>query len=278
MPWALSSVSLTWLRWGLSWSCLAVGLILGLFFFWKKAKEEHFDLTTSFDSLALAAFWGGVAARVGFVLLQITEFQLRPLAWINLWAFPGLWAPAGIVVFFAVLWRRADLLRQDRWELWDFGAIFVAWYLAWHWLSRFFLGAAAGTPTDLPIGVVFPLRVEPAHPVQLYAMAFFFLGFLLLWWLEPRYRFFLWYRSKKRTAKTGFLFCVFLLIWGLQGLVTSPVQYPFLLIWDIDLNQIVSAVVFLAGLVVLYSRSGRTLFFSSRRPESTEKTNETSSQ
>lgn len=272
MPWAFSSVSLTWLRWGVSWTCVLIGLFVGLFFFWKKAKDEHFDLVASFDSLGVSAFWGILASRAAFVLMQAGQFQFRPLAWVNAWAFPGMWAPIGMAVFFTVLWRRAEILKQDRWELWDFASILATWYLAWHWLSRFFIGGAAGTPTRLPWGVVFPLRVEPAHPVQLYAAVFYFVGFALLWWLETRYRFFLWYRSKKRTAKTGFLFCVFLIVLGLQGLVTSPFQYPFLLIWDIDLNQIVSAVVFLAGLVVLYSRSGRTFFFSNRRTEVTERT------
>lgn len=270
MPMVLSSVSLTWFRLGLSWLCLGIAIVVGLFFFWKKAKDEHFELIDSFDSLGVATVWGVVASRVAFVLLQADQFSFQPLTWVNFLAYPGMWSPVGLLVFFAILWRRADLLKQDRWEIWDFSSILVAWYFAWHWLSLFFVGAAAGTPTQLPWGVVFPLRVEAAHPVQLYAAVGFLLGFTLLWWVEPRYRFFFWYRSKKRTAKTGFLFSVLLIIIGLQGLLISPFQYPFLLLWDIDLNQIVSAVVFLVGLVVLYTRSGRTLLFSSRRADFNE--------
>jgi phosphatidylglycerol:prolipoprotein diacylglycerol transferase len=271
MPLALASVSLTWLRVGVSWVLLAIGLLVGLFFFWKKAREEHFEMYGAVDSLVIASLWAAVAARVSFVLLQASQFQFRPMAWINVLAFPGMWAPAGLVVFFAVLWWRADKIKQDYWELWDFSSILLTWFLLWHWLSRFVLGAAAGIPTQLPWGVVFPLRVEPAHPVQLYAAAFYALGFAVLWWVEPRYRFFLWYRSKKRTAKTGFLFCVFLIVTGLQGIVTSIVQYPFVLIWDIDLNQIVSVIVFFVGLLLLYSRSGRTLFFASRKSTDIER-------
>lgn len=271
MPFVLSSVSLTWARWSASWACLIIGVLFGLYFFWKKAKEEHFELTETVDTLVIAGLWGGVGARAAYVLLQASQFQFRPAAWLNIWAFPGMWAPAGLAVFFAVLWWRADKLKQDAWELWDFACILLSWFFGWHWLSRFFLGTAAGTPTQLPWGVVFPLRVEPAHPVQLYAAVFSFLGFLLLWWAEPRYRFFLWYRSKKRTAKTGFLFCVFLLVYGLQGLVTSVFQYPFVLLWDVDLNQLVAGAVFLSGLVLLYSRSGRTLFFTSRKSNTLER-------
>lgn len=265
MPFEFTSVSLTWLRFGVSWAFWAIGLFVGLYFFWKKTHEEHFDEMLTFDALAIAALWGGIAARLAYVVLQAAQFGFRPLAWVNIFAYPGMWAPAGFVAFFAVLWWQADRLKQDAWEMWDFASIFLAWFLLWHWLSRFVLGVAAGIPTNLPWGIVFPLRVEPAHPVQLYAAAFFLTGFAFLWWVEPRYRFFLWYRSKKRTAKTGFLFCVFLVVLGLQGLITNFFQYPFVLVWDIDINQIVSVIVFLAGLVLLYSRSGRTLFFSSRK-------------
>ncbi len=267
MPFAFMIFSFSWLRLGFSWAFLAIGVIGGLFFFWKKAREEHFDLISAVDTLGLGALWAAVAARVAFVVFQAGQFQFRPLAWINIFGYPGMWAPAGLLAFFFVLWWRSEELKEDFWELWDFSSIYLAWFLFWHWLSRFAVGAAAGIPTQLPIGVVFPSRVEPAHPVQLYSAVFFAFAFAFLWWVEPRYRFFLWYRSRKRTAKTGFLFCVFLIILGLQGMITSVFQYPFVSIWDIDLNQIVSVGVFFAGLILLYSRSGRTLFFVTRKTE-----------
>lgn len=263
----VTTIALTWARLSASWLCLVIAVVGGLYFFWKKAQEEHFDLIPAFDAISVASFFGVVASRLSYVFLHPDQFGFQPAGWVNFFAFPGLWAPAGLVVFFWIMARWANTSKLEAWEVWDVSSIFLAWYFGWYWVSRFLLGAAAGTPTNLPWGIVFPLRVEAAHPVQLYGAAFFFALFLFLWWAEPKYRFFLWYRSKKRTAKSGFLFAFFVMIFGLQGFVLSFTQYPFLLIWDIDLNQIISALLFFLGCGLLYVRSGRTFFLLKSKKE-----------
>lgn len=247
-------------QWVLAWVCLAIALFVGLFFFWRKANEEHFDLWSAFDAVFISAAVGVVVSRIGYIVFHPAEFGLSVLAWVNVLGYPGLWAPAGIVASVWLLHRWAQSQKLDSWEVWDFFAIFLSWFFAWYWVSRFMLGAAGGRPTELPWGIVFPSRLEAAHPVQLYAALGFFVLFAYLWWAEPRYRFFMWYRSKKRTAKTGFLTAVFTIMWGLLGFGLSFVQYSFFLVWDIDVNQVVSALLFFLGCGLLYVRSGRTFF------------------
>ena len=151
-------------------------------------------------------------------------------------------------------------MTREIFEVWDYYTLIVTWFLGWYWLSRLALGAAAVLSISWPVGVLFPQRVEPAHPVQLYAAVVYLFLFRYLWWAEPRYRFFLWYRSKKRTAKTGFLTAVFMIVIGILGVVLGFIQYPFLMVLDLDINQLFYAVLFLAGCVVLYVRSGQSFF------------------
>ncbi len=249
-------------RLSLAWLSVCIAVVGGLYFFWRKAREEHFELMTAFDGILWSAVFGIVSARLGYIFLHFDQFGWDVFRWISLDGYPGLWWILGLVVAFGYLYHWSQKEKQDVWEVWDFYGLFLSWYLGWYWLSRFFFGVAAGRPTDLPWGILFPQRVEPAHPVQLYATVAYVCLFAYLWWVEPKYRFFLWYRSKKRTAKTGYLFSFFVLATGLLGFGLSFVQYPFWLLWDIDLNQILSVLLFFAGGVILYIRSGRTFFLT----------------
>lgn len=239
---------------------VAVGFVGAGYFFWRKTYEEHFDLIQAFDGLIYSAGAAFVASRLTYIIFR-GEWEMFALAkFINIWQYPGLWAPAGLVAGFATFAWTARHMKREAFEVWDYYALVVAWFLGWYWLSRLVLGAAAGVSTNWPIGIVFPQRVEPAHPVQLYAAAGYLLIFRYLWWAEPRYRFFLWYRSRKRTAKSGFLIGMFMILAGLLGVVLGFVQYPFLMVFDFDINQLFYAVLFLTGCVLLYVRSGQSFF------------------
>lgn len=214
----------------------------------------------SLDGVILASLAGVVGSRVWYVLFHFPDFWANWFSIFQVWAYPGLWSLGGLIFSFWVMRNVAVKQKKDVWEMWDFFTLFLAWYFAWYWLSRFINGAAAGVSTNLPWGIMFPQRVEPAHPVQLYAAISFALLFAYLFWVEPKYRFFFWYRSKKRTAKTGYLFSCFLIFSGLIGFGLSFVQYPFFVVFDFDINLLAHGLIFLVGCVLLYVRSGRSFF------------------
>ncbi len=255
------SLVLVWGRAGLSWLLVLVGGLGGLYFFWSKAQEESFDLWAAFDGIWLATIGGLLGARLGYVVLHPREFGLSIEKILNLWSYPGMWATSGLLVAVYAMYRFALDTKRDAWEVWDFFSILVAWFLGWWWLSRLVVGVAAGTSTTLPWGMIFPNRLELAHPVQLYAGVGYLLLFGYLWWSEPRYRFFFWYRSKKRTARPGFLSAVFLIASSLLQFGLSFVQPVFFLLpGGFELNQVLGFLLFLTGCVLLYLRSGRSFF------------------
>ena len=249
---------LSWLRIGAYWFFIVAAILGGLFFFWKKAREEHFDLWEAIDALILSAVAGVIGARLGYVLLHPGDFGLSLIRFLSFSEYPGLWWFSGLLVAFLVMYRFAQQSRLDVFEVWDFYSILLAWYFGCYWFALLFTGAGAGTSTRLPWGLIFPGRVEPAHPVQLYASVVYFVLFGYLLWVEPRYRFFFWYRSKNRSARTGYLSSAYLLTTGLLAFCLSFVQPSFFLIAGFDINQILGALIFLVGCGLLYLRSGRS--------------------
>lgn len=240
--------------------CVLIGVLSAAKVFWHKTNEEHYDTIAAFDGLIWSLVAGLLAARFSFLLLRWSTVPFSLEAMLNFWAYPGLWPPAGLVAAYFVLAQVAHKQKRDIFETWDFYTLALVCFMFWYWLSRFLVGAGAGMETALPWGIVFPQRVAPAHPVPLYGAVVLFLLWRYLWWVEPRFRFFLWYRSKKRTANPGYIFAMFLIVSGLLGIGLGFIRYPFVMFLDLDLNQVIDVIMFLSGLVILYLRSGRSIF------------------
>lgn len=247
-----------WLRESLAWIMVTFGLIGGHYLFWRKSEEEHLETWSLTDAWLRAAVAGILAARICAIALHLDQFGLDLWKWVNVIQYPGLWGPPGMAAAIYVLIRAARKLKTDTMQVLDFSSIAAAWFFAWWWLSRLIIGAGAGRATSLPWGMVLAERLEPAHPLALYAFPIFFFLAWYLWWVEPRYRFFFWYRSKRRTAKTGYLAGVFLIVVGLLGFLLSFVQYPIALFLDIDIHQGIHGLIFLFGCGLVYVRSGRS--------------------
>ena len=111
----------------------------------------------------------------------------------------------------------------------------------------------------MPWGVVFPQLIDPHHPVQLYMAIFYLVLYFYLSKVEYSYRTFSWYRYGKKTAQTGFLASMFLILIAVFNFVISffrPVSFE---LYGFNFDLIISSALFIAGLFLLYSRSGRPL-------------------
>lgn len=63
---------------------VVVALLAGLFAFWRKGKEEHYDEMMLFDALLLSFVFGAIAARLVFIGLNFTQFGFNVLSWFDL--------------------------------------------------------------------------------------------------------------------------------------------------------------------------------------------------
>ncbi len=241
---------------------MMIAFLMASFIFWRRGKEEHYKEDQLFDGYLLSILVGLVAARVGFVLISLSQLGLAPLKWLDIFSHPGFSGWAGLVGGGLYLKKFAKESKWDVYEILDFAVTAISFGAVFMWLGRFFEGTSMGLPTSLPWGVQFPTVLEPHHPVQLYFAVFYVLLFWYLTWVEYHYRTFAWYRIGKRTAQTGFITSVFVIGSSLASLVFSLMQPPGTVVMGVQVSQFLSIATLLFGMMLLYVRSGRALPFS----------------
>lgn len=244
---------------------LALAFLVSSFIFWKRGREEHYKEELIFDGFLLSGIVGVIFARIGFVVLHAGDFGLAINKWFDVLSYPGLSGTVGLVAMGLYLYRFAKNHKWDAFEILDFWSGAMALGLAVLQVGLFFDGGGSGLPTQLPIGVVFPGNFEARHPVQLYFAVFYLLLFIYLQWAEFNYRTFEWYRSGKKTAQTGFLISIAMISSGIVQVGLSFLKIPTAEFFGVNIDQATGLLLFIAGLVLLYVRSGRELPILKRR-------------
>jgi len=234
------------------------------FIFWKKGREEHYEEDELFDGFILALLVALIFARLGFILTHFASFSINILAWLDLVGHPGLNGIFGGVSGTIFIYRFAQKKKWDAFEILDFWVTSLAICLAIVSVGLFFDGSGYGYATNLPWGFIFPGVFEKHHPVQLYS-AFLYLGlFIYLIKLEYKYRTFVWYKAKRKSAQTGFLFGFFLIAMGLFELILSFVTPSQLKFYNFDLDGLWAVGISLLGLFILLLRAGRIPFWGQK--------------
>lgn len=242
-----------------------LGLFLASFAFWRKCKEEHYPESEIFDGFLVSAVVGSLVARAVFILFNFHIFGFHILSWFDFNGYPGINLIAGLAAAAFLLYKTAIKNKWDAFELLDFWVISVALGLCIYYIGSFFGGIGYGYSTNLPWGVVFPNLIEPHHPVQLYFALFYVFLYFYLSKVEYSYRTFTWYRHGKKTAQTGFLTSVFLIFVSIFTLFMAFLKPAGIVFLQINFDMVISGILALAGVLILFSRSGRNLPIISRR-------------
>jgi phosphatidylglycerol:prolipoprotein diacylglycerol transferase len=240
---------------------MMVAFLVSSYVFWKKGREEYYAEDELMDAYLVAMFWGLFWSRVGYVVFHFEQFGIQPLRWLDVFNSPGFFPVVGIFAAAATLYRFAQRQKWDEFEILDFGVLALSLLTAILWLGNFFAGAELGTTTQLPWGVVFPNVFDRRHPVQLYGFILYVLLFVYLFWAESRYRMFEWYRAKKDSAQSGFLFAMFCIFTGLIGLVLWIFTSSKVIFFNVPVEPIIRVALVIYGCVTLFRRSGRTIGF-----------------
>jgi phosphatidylglycerol---prolipoprotein diacylglyceryl transferase len=246
---------------------LTVLALLALFFtafiFWRKGNEEHYETTELFDAFLLSGIFGVIIGRLSFVLFNWSGFSENWWLIFNLAQSPGnqpLLALAGAGCY---LYFLAKKRKWDPFEVLDFWVTAISLGMVFVYLGFFLAGSYAGRLTTVPWGLVMPGTFEKSHPVQLYFVSFYLFLFNYLVKVEYRYRTFEWYRRGKKTAQSGFLLSVFLILASFFYLIMTKVSLPGMLINGQVIDHWIYLLIFLFGLGLLVYRSG--LSFKSKR-------------
>ena len=240
---------------------MIIAFFASTYVFWRKGKEEHYAEEELLDGYFISVLFALLWSRVGYIVLHLGDFGLQPLNWLDVFNHPGFTPIVGTIAAVLSLYRFAQKQKWDEFEILDFGSLALSLVIAILWLGNFFAGAELGTPTALPWGVQFPHLFDKRHPVQLYGFVLYLFVFIYLFWVESRYRTFEWYRAKKDSAQSGFLFAMFCIFTGVFGLLLWLFSSSQVVFFGVPIEPILRVVLIIYGLVVLFRRSGRSVNF-----------------
>lgn len=238
---------------------ILLAYLFSAFVFWRKGKEEHYSQAEIFDGFLVSSVVGALVARGVFVLFNTASIGFNPLNWLNMFAYPGFNMIAGLAAAAIYLYRYSLEQKWDGFEILDFWVTSISLGLGIYSLGAFFNGVGYGNPTDLPWGMVFPQLIEPHHPVQLYFAIFYFCMFYYLAKVEYSYRTFTWYRHGKKTAQTGFLSSMFLIMVPVFTIFVSVIRPATVEFFGYNIDVVISILVLLSGISLLFVRSGRSI-------------------
>jgi phosphatidylglycerol:prolipoprotein diacylglycerol transferase len=236
----------------------AIGFGVAIWVVLRRAKRWGFPPDPVLTLCFLAIMMGVLGARLFYVVLHTDEFAGRWLAAINPFAgeqfgLAGLNLYGGIVVglLVALLYaRRKQLPILGTLDLLAPGVAIGIFVARW---GCFFNGCCFGLPTDLPWGISFPPNTLPhyvfgathLHPTQIYSSLYGLILYFLVIFVDNRKKYF------------GMSAAVFMMTEAIFRTALEPIRYyeqamHFRLFGiGFTYNELVSALLFLVGLVLL---------------------------
>lgn len=236
---------------------LALAFIIGMFIAGKLAEKKGLDkdeiINLSFIIMVSAIF----GARVLYVLTHLEEFSGRwtktfwPVQDDGSVGINGLILLGGVIGAVIAASIYASRKKMPYWKTADSIAPALAFGLVLGRIGCFLNGCCFGKVCDLPWGVRFPdgsaadviMQHNSLHPTQLYSSLYALIIFSILIWLS--------YKRPFDGMVTG----VFLILYGIARFTVDFFRYyesQMFLFWGLDLNQIISMIMFIGGIVLIY--------------------------
>lgn len=239
---------------------LAISFLLGIYWAMARAEKRGVDKNHIMDLSILVVLSAILGSRFLYVVTHVEEFKGRWLDTINPIQSTGDIGIAGLSMLGGVVFtliavvvfsyrKQISILR-----LFDILAPSFALGIFITRIGCFLNGCCYGNPCELPWGMVFPLT-SPAgsmfqgiaiHPTQLYSSLYGLVILIILFFLDKKERF------------DGFIFSCFFILYGIARFSIDFVRYyeesvmVNLMGWEITINQVISLLMILVGIVFLW--------------------------
>ncbi len=203
---------------------LGLGLFVGLYFWWKMGRDEHWDEIALFDGFFLSVLSYLVVGRIGYVIMHWSELGslYRSMAVL---AYPGLSVVAGVVASMVLMILFA---RNHDWQVWKMADAYVVS------LSLIMVFGGIGSLLN---------GTNPDWRINLWGMIFAIICFAIVSRVRKDFRFYSWYKGGSSMAQEGLASLVFVNLMGVYYLGLQ--QY------------LVGLILNLGGGYMIYKRIGR---------------------
>jgi prolipoprotein diacylglyceryltransferase len=231
---------------------LLLAFFWGAFVFYRllhqRATYKEFEV---FDSFLLSLCCGFSFGRATFIGLNFSTFGTDFWRWLNFLTYPGIAVFVAIFMSSIFFWLFLRRVKITDLELLDYWARAASLALVFYNLGLFLDGSGAGYLTASPLGLVFPGLSTKVHPVQLYSAVFYLVVFFWLGHLENNYRTYSWYKRSRSSARTGFVFFIFLFCFSLFSLLMLVFAPPMFKIQGLSLDWIFYLAIFIIAVILL---------------------------
>ncbi len=233
---------------------LALGLFLGLYFWWKMGRDEHFDEIALFDGFFLSLIVYFVVGRLGYVLIHVNEVGTlyRSLA---ILAFPGISNVFGVisVALFMFLFARSQ--AWDTWKVSDSVVVTLASIFIFSGIGGLLNGTNPGYPASF--GLIYPGDSVSRFPVDLWIILWSILTFAVISRVRKNFRFYAWYKGESSIAQEGLASLVFLTLLGMYYMIVAWMREPVWKIGIVPIEFLVGIALTMVASVIIYRRVGR---------------------
>lgn len=219
--------------------CLTTGMIAGLLLAYARAPKKLLSRDRLLDYFIWCAPAGIIGARVYYVIFEWDRYKDNLVQIFNLrnggLAIHGTLIGVFVVLFFVSRYYKEDMLSWVELTApsWPLAQAIGRW-------GNYFNSEAHGVATTLPWAIY--ADGEWVHPTFLYESIWCFLLFIfLLWWDESG-----------RTKFKGQLICFYMMIYSVERFFVEGLRTDSLYIGSFRQAQLLSAAVFLAGLILYF--------------------------
>jgi prolipoprotein diacylglyceryltransferase len=232
---------------------LAISMFIGLYWFWKIGRDEHWAETKLFDMYFLSIISYFVIGRLTYVFFN-SDLQNVLLAF-ALFSHPGVVVVAGLIAAFLTTLMMA---RRAEWELWkvmDAWAVVVAVVFVIGSLGAILNGGNPGH-VSAQFGYIHPGDTVARIPLDILTFVWSLVTFGIVSRVRKNFRFYSWYKASASVAKDGLT----LLVWSglggvyavVYGLLSETIRIGVVPLWSI-----VGVLGIIASGFMIYWRSGR---------------------